>query len=38
MFYLLILLLVLMDQWIKGLIDKEFFPGESLPIIDGIFI
>lgn len=37
MFYLLILLLVLMDQWIKGLIDKNFFPGESLPIIDGIF-
>lgn len=37
MFYFLIILLVSMDQGIKWLIDKNFMPRESLPVIDGIF-
>lgn len=37
MFYFLIMILVIMDQGIKLLIDNKFFPGESLPVIEDIF-
>ena len=37
MFYLLIIILVAMDQWFKLIVDKNLFPGESIPVIRGFF-
>ncbi|MFW6306580.1 MAG: signal peptidase II [Bacillota bacterium] len=37
MFYILILLIVIFDQLIKVVIQSNFVPGQSIPVINNIF-
>ncbi len=34
---LLILVLVIIDQWTKGIVQQNFYLGETIPVIDGFF-
>jgi signal peptidase II len=37
MTYLIVFLIIFLDQWIKILVKNSFYPGKSIPIIKNVF-
>jgi signal peptidase II len=38
LYFLIIILLIIMDQWIKIYVKLHFFPGEIVPVFDWFYI